>query len=154
MKKNIIIIALLAVAVVAVVEIKNRKNAGGDFGACPGGTCTLPVPVGAAPSDPGEPARQSLPRLLDLGSGTCVPCKMMAPILEELKATFAGQLEVEFIDVWQNEGAGEQYGIRLIPTQVFFDPEGRELFRHEGFISRDDLLAKWRELGFEFEQKE
>ena len=88
-----------------------------------------------------------LPRLLDLGAGKCVPCKMMAPILDELKTTYAGKLEVVFIDVWENKQAGEHYGIRMIPTQIFYDDAGKELFRHEGFFSKDDILAKWKELG-------
>ncbi len=93
----------------------------------------------------------ALPRLLDLGSDSCVPCKMMAPILEELRGTYEGRLEVVFIDVWKDRGAGEEYGVRVIPTQIFFAPDGSELFRHQGFLSREDILAKWSELGYEFD---
>ncbi len=90
-----------------------------------------------------------LPRLVDLGAGKCIPCKMMAPILEDLKKDHAGKLEVVFIDVWQNSDEGSKYKIRVIPTQIFYSPEGKELFRHEGFYSREDILAKWKELGHE-----
>jgi thioredoxin 1 len=90
-----------------------------------------------------------LPRLVDLGAGTCIPCKMMAPILEDLKKTYAGKMEVQFIDVWENPDAGKQYGISVIPTQIFYDAAGKELFRHEGFFGRDDILAKWKEFGVE-----
>lgn len=94
------------------------------------------------------PARTAkLPKLLDLGADKCVPCKMMAPILEELKREYAGGLEVEFIDVWKNPEAGRRYGVQIIPTQIFYDAEGRERFRHVGFISKEDILAKWKELG-------
>jgi len=72
---------------------------------------------------------------------------MMAPILEELKKEYAGRMNVEFIDVWENEGAGKQYGVEMIPTQIFFDATGRELFRHVGFYGREDILGKWKELG-------
>jgi thioredoxin 1 len=92
-------------------------------------------------------APQQLPKLLDLGATKCIPCKKMAPILAELKTTYAGKLEVEFIDVWQNTDAGTKYGIQLIPTQIFYDAAGKELFRHEGFYGREDILGKWRELG-------
>ena len=91
---------------------------------------------------------QKLPRLVDLGAKSCVPCKMMAPILEELSKEYAGKLRVEVIDVWEDRSAGDQYGIRVIPTQIFFDPSGKELFRHQGFMSKEDILSKWRELGF------
>ncbi len=89
----------------------------------------------------------ALPRLVDLGSEGCVPCKKMAPILEELRTEFADRFIVEFIDVWQTPDAGDKYGIRVIPTQIFLDASGKEQFRHEGFYSREDILAKWRELG-------
>ncbi len=91
----------------------------------------------------------ALPRLVDLGADKCVPCKMMAPILEELRTEYTGKFAVEFIDVWKNSAAGEPYGIKMIPTQVFFAADGTELFRHEGFYAKEDILAKWRELGVE-----
>lgn len=81
----------------------------------------------------------ALPRLVDLGAGKCIPCKRMAPILEVLKVDYAGAVDVQFIDVWQNPEAGRPYGIRLIPTQIFFDRAGRERFRHEGFFAREEI---------------
>lgn len=89
------------------------------------------------------------PRLVDLGADRCIPCKMMAPILAQLAKDYAGQLDVVFIDVWKNKEEGERYGIRVIPTQIFFDTEGQERFRHEGFMSKAQILAKWKELGVE-----
>jgi len=93
------------------------------------------------------PAEIKLPRLLDLGADKCIPCKKMAPILAELKSNYVGQLEVEFIDVWKNPAAAKLYKVRLIPTQIFYDANGKELFRHEGFFGQKDILAKWQELG-------
>jgi len=92
-------------------------------------------------------ALKALPKLVDFGSHSCIPCKMMAPILEELKKEYGEVFRTEFIDVWQNAEAGRKYGIRLIPTQIFFDADGKELFRHEGFYSKEDILKKWKELG-------
>ncbi len=92
-------------------------------------------------------AGAKIPKLLDLGSTKSKPCKMMAPILEELKKEYAGKLNVEFIDVWENENAGKEYGVEMIPTQIFYDANARELFRHTGFFSKEDILAKWKELG-------
>lgn len=154
MKKNILIIGLLVVAVVAVVQLKNKKQAS-QGASCAGGVCVLPFPVEKMLPEGAilKPQPQALPRLLDLGAGKCIPCKAMAPILDEMKASFAGQLEVEFIDVWENTAASAQYEIRIIPTQIFFDAAGRELFRHEGFFARAEMLAKWQELGFEFQER-
>ena len=90
---------------------------------------------------------QKLPRLVDLGASKCVPCKMMTPVLDELKKEYEGRMDVEFIDVWKNPDAGKAHGIRIIPTQIFFTADGKEAFRHEGFFGKDDILAKWKELG-------
>ena len=88
-----------------------------------------------------------IPRLVDLGADKCIPCKQMAPILEELKTEYTGRFDVTFIDVWKNAGAGAEYGVRVIPTQIWFAADGTELRRHEGFISKEDILATWHELG-------
>lgn len=106
------------------------------------------VGLSAADASPAESSK-SLPRLVDLGADRCIPCKLMAPILAELKRDYTGQLDVEFIDVWKNAQAGESYHIRVIPTQIFFDAAGQERFRHEGFMSKKDILTKWSELGIE-----
>ncbi len=108
--------------------------------------------VASAP-DPGpsnvQPAAAAapIPRLVDLGAGKCIPCKMMAPILEQLKKEYAGKLAVEFIDVWEKPEASEKYNINVIPTQIFYGADGKELWRHEGFLGKEDILAKWGELG-------
>jgi thioredoxin 1 len=93
------------------------------------------------------PTKAALPRLLDLGADKCIPCKMMVPVLKELTKEYEGRLEVQFIDVWKTPDAGKAYSIHLIPTQIFFDADGKELFRHEGFFSKKDIMAKWQELG-------
>ena len=103
----------------------------------------------AVPQPETQAASQTLPRLVDLGSDTCVPCKMLAPILEELARDYSSHFQVEVIDARKNRKAAEPYGIRIIPTQIFYDAEGLELYRHEGFISKADILAKWQELGID-----
>ena len=94
----------------------------------------------------------TLPRLVDLGAGKCIPCKQMKPILAELTRDYADQFTVVFIDVWENRAEGAKYGIRMIPTQIFFSADGKELARHEGFMAKKDILAKWRELGVEVKE--
>jgi thioredoxin 1 len=114
-------------------------------------------PQETAPSAPvaGEaPAPAALPRLVDLGASKCIPCRMMAPILDELAAEYKGQMEVVFIDVWKDREAGRKYGIAAIPTQIFYSADGRELFRHTGFYPKADILAKWKELGVELKTTE
>ena len=133
---RVIAVLLLACAVAAVFGLKAARQKP----VPPATTATTAMDV---PAERAEP----LPRLVDLGAGKCIPCKMMAPILEELTQDFADSFDVEFIDVWEDPEAGEPYGIRMIPTQVFYDREGKELFRHEGFLGKEEILAKWKEHG-------
>jgi thioredoxin 1 len=95
------------------------------------------------------PASAPVPRLVDLGAGKCIPCKEMAPILAQLRTDYAGRLEVVFIDVWERPDEARAYRIMMIPTQIFYAADGRELARHEGFIDREAILAKWQALGVE-----
>lgn len=95
-----------------------------------------------------ETENKKLPKLIDLGAGKCIPCKMMAPILEKLKKEYADKFVVEFIDVWENPDEAKKYNIQVIPTQIFYDENGKELFRHIGFFSEEEILKKWQELGY------
>jgi thioredoxin 1 len=101
-------------------------------------------PPPAAPAEP-DTLVPTLPRLVDLGAGKCIPCKKMAPILEKLSKKYAGIVDVVFIDVWKDAKAGKPYRIRLIPTQVFIDLSGNEVFRHEGFFSKQEIERVFRE---------
>lgn len=146
---RMLILAALAVAVSGAVVLKERQSAPRAQADAP--TVAVMVPAGESPRarpDSGAPA--GLPKLVDLGADRCVPCKAMAPILEGLKREFAGRMDVEFIDVWKDPDAGKAYGVELIPTQIFYDGNGRELFRHQGFYGREDILGQWKELGVDF----
>lgn len=87
--------------------------------------------------------------LLDLGANKCIPCRMMAPILAELKTEYQGRAAVIFVDVWEKPEVGKQFKIQGIPTQIFFDQTGKETYRHFGFLDKqsmkellDKMLAK------------
>ncbi|HOP48005.1 MAG TPA: thioredoxin family protein [Desulfobacteraceae bacterium] len=85
--------------------------------------------------------------MIDLGAAKCVPCKMMAPILEELKKEYAGRADIIFIDVWKDRSQAKKYGIRAIPTQIFFDASGREVYRHTGFMDKKRIVETLSRLG-------
>ena len=131
------IVILLAV-VFAVAGVLALKDQGGS-------TAGSPEVDPVAATETGK-----LPRMLDLGADKCVPCKMMAPILEQLKSDLAGQCEIVFIDVWKNPKEAPKHGIKVIPTQIFFGLDGQEFFRHEGFFSREDILATFAKHGYTF----
>lgn len=88
------------------------------------------------------------PMLLDLGATTCIPCKEMQPILDELKQEYDGRVTVQIVDVYEHRDWAQKYKVYLIPTQIFFDAQGKELYRHTGFYSRGEILAKFREYGW------
>jgi len=85
--------------------------------------------------------------MVDIGAKECIPCKMMAPIMEELEKEYAGKAAIIFIDVWKNKEQGRRFGIRSIPTQIFYNLEGREIYRHEGFMEKKAIEAKIESLG-------
>jgi thioredoxin 1 len=140
----------------ATSAVANPRNEPATAPAKAGDLCPDPPPV-ARPADapataPASPAAtqavaKKLPRVVDLGADKCKACKDLAPILEQLRQEYAGRVVVEFIDVWKNPKAGEPYKIRVIPTQVFFDANGKEIWRHEGFLPKADFIAKFAELG-------
>jgi len=90
---------------------------------------------------------QGLPRLLDLGSKGCTACTMLDSVLEELRTNYIGRLQVDFIDVWEHEQVATDYGVEIIPLQIFFDADGQELYRHQGFISAQDIIEKFTAMG-------
>lgn len=99
----------------------------------------------AEPPRTEESARQTsapLVTFIELGSVNCVPCKAMQPVMDSIRKKYPDQVSVVFYDVWTDQGQpyGRQYGIRVIPTQVFLDKDGKEYFRHEGFFPEEDLL--------------
>lgn len=145
--KIIIVIALIIIVGFVIVMKQKAKNSASE-------------PVAAANSnsdimtDSNQTALNSakLPHLIDLGAGKCIPCKMMKPILDGLTQNYNKQFKVTFIDVWENPDESKKYKINLIPTQIFHDASGKELFRHEGFYSKEDILEKWKELGIDIEK--
>ena len=87
-------------------------------------------------------AVKPLVTFIELGSVNCVPCKAMQPVMESIRKKYSSQVSVLFYDVWTKVGApyGQKYQIRVIPTQVFLDGNGKEYYRHEGFFPEEELL--------------
>lgn len=77
--------------------------------------------------------------IVDLGAKTCIPCKMMAPILEELKEEYKGRAEVIFIDVWEDRSKVKEFNLISIPTQIFYNKKGEEVYRHMGFLDKESI---------------
>lgn len=108
---------------------------------------TLLPPQAANAVVPDEIPVKGMVTMVDLGAKKCIPCKMMAPILEKLEKVYAGKAAIIFIDVWKNRDSARKYKIRAIPTQIFFDADGKEISRHTGFMSEKDIIAQLAEMG-------
>ncbi len=85
--------------------------------------------------------------MVDIGATECIPCKMMAPIMAELEKEYKGKAAILFIDVWKNREQGPRFGLRAIPTQIFYDKDGKEVYRHEGFLDKKIIVDKLQKLG-------
>jgi thioredoxin 1 len=85
--------------------------------------------------------------LIDLGAKKCIPCKMMAPILEKMEKAYRDKAAIVFIDVWENREQAGRFGIRSIPTQIFFDRDAKEVYRHVGFLSEAAIVAQLQKMG-------
>jgi thioredoxin 1 len=127
-KVIIVVVLLAAIVVVFVVKQKN--------------TTAEPVETNGA-------SGVSLPKLVEVGSGSCVPCKAMKPIIEKLEKEYADKFKIEFHDIKVEPEAISKFKVNMIPVQIFYDVNGVELFRHEGFYSKEDILKKWKEFGVE-----
>lgn len=80
--------------------------------------------------------------VVDLGASYCVPCKLMAPILKEVEREYKGRAAVIFVDVTKNETLARNLGVRVIPTQIFYDRTGREVDRHEGYMDKKSMTGQ------------
>ena len=90
---------------------------------------------------------------VELGSVSCIPCKMMAPVMEAIEKEFGSQIKVVFHDVWKDDAVAKKYGIKLIPTQIFLDSNGVEFFRNEGFLPKENIEKLLEENGLKILKK-
>jgi thioredoxin len=87
--------------------------------------------------------------MIDLGAKKCIPCKMMAPILTKLQKAYEGKADIIFIDVWENRQQAPRFKIRAIPTQIFFNEKGEEVWRHVGFLDEKSIIEQMTKMGVE-----
>jgi thioredoxin 1 len=124
---RLVVVGTLVLAVGATLALKRDR--------APAVTAVSPSPAAA------------LPRLVEVGSDTCVPCRAMMPVLEELRHDYSGRLRVDVIDLVRSPAEADPFHVVAMPTQIFIDPSGRELHRHLGFISKAEIVDTWRRLG-------
>lgn len=100
--------------------------------------------------NPVDQARRSgKPTFVDFGAQGCYACDMMAPIIEELESELGDRVNIVLIQVREQQYLSARYGIRSIPVQFIYDSEGREVFDHVGFLSKEAILEQLVGLGVE-----
>ena len=87
--------------------------------------------------------------MIDLGTKKCIPCKMMAPILTKMEKQYEGRAAIVFIDVWKHNELARRFGIRAIPTQIFYSETGQEVYRHVGFMDEKAIINQLKKMGVE-----
>jgi thioredoxin 1 len=113
-------------------------------------TMFLLTNVAVACAEPGTPTEvpvKGMVTMVDLGANSCIPCKMMAPILQKLEKEYQGKAAIVFLDVWKDKKPARTFGVRAIPTQIFFDKEGNEVYRHVGFLSENAIVTQLKSMG-------
>ena len=87
------------------------------------------------------------PVLVDFGANSCLPCRQLRPILREIDKEYTGKARALVIDVYKYQSLAREYKVQLIPTLVFFDSKGKEVFRHVGILEKEKIVAKLKEIG-------
>ena len=109
--------------------------------------CSSDEPPASHPQTAGIVPVKGMVTMVDLGADSCIPCKMMAPIIEKLEKNYRGKAAIVFIDVWKDKEPAKRFGIRAIPTQIFFDKGGKEVYRHTGFMGEADIVSQLKKMG-------
>ncbi len=96
---------------------------------------------------PKDIVKTPLPKLLDFGAGKCIPCKAMAPILQELSEEYKGRVVIRIIEIYDERELTRVNRIQLIPTQIFFDARNKEVHRHVGFMDKEEIKKVFEKMG-------
>ena len=158
MKRTNITLALLPLALILTVGCGNEFRADRDSPASPPAAVEQTAPARQAPgaSEYGKVLvtnrldidfSKHLITFIELGADRCIPCKAMQPIMKEIAETYADRVQVVFYDVWKDPEPARKYDIRLIPTQVFIDQKGNEVFRHVGLFPKEEILELLKKHG-------
>ena len=109
--------------------------------------CSSDEPISSHLQPPGDVPVKGMVTMVDLGANACIPCKMMAPIITKLEKAYRGKAAIVFMDVWKDKEQAKRFGIRAIPTQIFFDKGGKEIYRHTGFLGEADIVSQLKKMG-------
>ena len=158
MKRSKIILGVLTLVLTLAISCGKESRADRSPSAPSPSTAAQAGPAGQAPSAPDYGKvlvtnrldidfSKHLVTFIELGADRCIPCKAMQPIMKEIAETYADRVQVVFYDVWKDPEPGRKYGVQLIPTQVFVDQKGKEIFRHVGLFPKEEILELLKKHG-------
>jgi len=155
-KMKVAVVASIIVILLVVVFAKEEVSTiPGDDTVQPQQEVIAQTPVDEnSPEDAQPVTLEGIPVMIELGRESCKPCKLMKPIIADLQKNYTDSIIVEFIHTDKDPEQAKKYKIKVIPTQIFFDPSGKELFRHVGFFPKDEILDQWKKLGYDIEPDE
>lgn len=107
-----------------------------------------PEPKAAGPVTV-PPTKSGHPLLMEVGSSAGPADLMMAAVMTALREGFGNKLEIEFVNAGKDPSLKEKYGVVALPTQIYFSPEGKELYRHQAFAQEQEILDQWKKLGYD-----
>lgn len=132
---SLVVALAITIALVGLVAL---AGCGGSSGAA--GSSAAPAPTHSS-------SATAKITFVELGSDSCIPCKEMRPVMDGIQQAFGDQIEIIFYDIWEDDAPAREYGVQMIPTQVFLDDKGVELHRHTGFYPQEEIEALLIELG-------
>jgi thioredoxin 1 len=91
--------------------------------------------------------RSGRPTLAEFGWRECIPCKAMRPILEDIAIEYKESVNILIVEIPYHEDLAEKYGIMVMPVQIFFDSTGQEIFRHAGFLPKEEIITQFESMG-------
>ena len=106
---------------------------------------------GASESSNGGGSSTAKPTLMDIGSTSCIPCQQLQPVLESLRADYGNKVNAKFYDAWNTTSGANmatKYSVSSIPTLIFLDANGKEVARMTGYHSYDEIVSKFKSLGW------
>lgn len=144
---GIIVVVIIIIGLIAIIAIKGSNKE--ETKTQNEGIWALDVKASFKKEDVLE---SGYPALLDIGGAECIPCKSMRPVLEELNEEWQGKIVVNFVDYWKYPDLAKQFEFSSIPTQFFYDENGKLYTTHLGAITKQEVIDTFKKMGYSFNE--
>lgn len=145
---SLIVVSLIIISMIIIIIVKNNQKKELNYNIYIEGFALLAT----EDFNKEEVLSRGYPVLLDIGGGECIPCKAMKPVLEELNEQWQGKVIVKFVDYWKYPDLAKQFNFSIIPTQFFYNKNGKLYKTHQGQITKDEVVKIFKEMGYSFDE--